>query len=108
MENKETKQPTHTQGEWKFVHTNIHPEEKNEFHSVIQLPKFAISLINTNIISKEETEANTRRIVKCVNMHDELVKALKECFVFVQSKTAKDIRKMEQNMYLLLKQAELE
>lgn len=57
-----------TKGKWKFVHTNQHQTEKNEWHSVVQIPKIAISITNTKFLSKQETEANALLISKAPEM----------------------------------------
>lgn len=49
-----------TKGKGFFVETHQHPTEKDEYHSVIQMDKFAISIVNTKCISIEETEANAK------------------------------------------------
>ena len=61
-----------TQGKWEFVHTEQHPTVENEWHSVVEMPKIAISITNTKFTSKEETEANAKAIAAVPDMIESL------------------------------------
>lgn len=98
-------QINHTQGEWKISSTGFSKDEKryitNHENDIVA------HAYGDNI---EESEANAERIVKAVNMHDELVKELvraKQRIVFLEGFTEgkadpTDLNKINQ----LLKQAE--
>lgn len=43
----------------------------------------AICIVEGNATSQEVTEANARRIVQCVNAHDDLLAACRECLAVV-------------------------
>lgn len=65
------KQPQHTQGEWNVNYTADSVSDLAIFSNGCQIA------IIEQLVSQEETKANAQRIVKAVNMHDELVEALK-------------------------------
>lgn len=63
-----------TKGEWEYVDTHQHPTEENEYHSIIQLKNFAISITNVKCISIYETEANAKLISCAPEMLQMLIK----------------------------------
>lgn len=74
-----TTQPQHTQGEWKQTIINsdvIEITPKDDWKVIARLTTFDPSR-DKSIQTFEQIEANAQRIVKAVNMHDELVKELK-------------------------------
>lgn len=72
---KKENKPQHTQGEWKFFKDpNGAVYTKNKIKCKCATVAFCVR-IN---VSDKEAEANAKRIVKAVNMHDELVSALKK------------------------------
>lgn len=68
----------HTKGEWiyvpfenadgKFIYARIQTKEKSVAFANVYLDHH---------IGKQEAEANAKRIVKAVNMHDELIECIK-------------------------------
>ena len=95
--------PTHTQGEWKII-TTISGELK--IYSIKDDGRYDHCLATVHEL-RDETPFNAQRIVKCVNMHDELVEVLKSLRAYEmgeESWEAKDEKKLKQ----LLKQAEQE
>jgi len=71
-----------TTGKWEFVHTNQHPTEEKEWHSVVQMPKIAISITNTKFLSKEESKANAKLIAcapEMLEMLKDILETIREC-----------------------------
>jgi hypothetical protein len=60
-----------TKGKSEFVHTEQHPKEENEWHSVVQMPKTAISITSTKFLSKKESESNGKLIADAFNTINE-------------------------------------
>lgn len=86
-----------TKGKWEFVHTNQHPTEEKEWHSVVQMPKIAISITNTKLLSKEESKANAK-IIACapemLEMLEDILTALRgENFIVTASEIEQLIKK---------------
>jgi len=113
-----TKQPQHTQGEWRIV-TGLQKAGDLCIHvkgkQICDFPQYNSTLEdNENQRAKlQEAEANACRIVKAVNMHDELVSKLKQiqavgnCKYHGTDSTIAQIFDTEfKNLDSLLKQAE--
>lgn len=91
--NKGEERITHTQGELSYHRY----QPTNEL--IIQLGEKVIATMD----GSGKNEANARRIVKCVNMHDELIEFVKKC------KGLNILRQLptwEKQMNYLLEQAE--
>jgi hypothetical protein len=87
-------QPMHTKGELKVgrkLHIQVNPEN----------PLHTINICHV-MGGDEEAAANAARIVKCWNMHDELVEALKLALANLRT-DARSTKDVIQNM---IKQAE--
>ena len=70
---KPIKQEQHTKGEWK--------QDPNDWHHIVNERGETITQVYEHYMTKmeaHEPRANAQRIVKAVNMHDELVNQLKE------------------------------
>lgn len=65
---------------WEYVHTEQHPTEENEWHAVIQMPDYAVSIVNTKCVSKEEIASKVRAMAKT----PEMIKELKENLKFLE------------------------
>src|SRR6185436_10276823 len=78
MKNNEKVKSRHTQGQWESItwHKDNNPRFSSTDISVRAIG--AIMQINHLNIPDYEAEANGKRIVKCVNMHDELIATLAE------------------------------
>ena len=92
--NTEVKQDAislHTKGEWKLITDTCGNKviaSKDGTTTIMQLSGWTwqtkngqpyFDATNTTGVSDQEAQANAARIVKCVNAHDELVKALQRC-----------------------------
>lgn len=80
----QTQQPEHTKGEWRIEEKSFAIADTGDYDGAIdvlaegqELPIVRIDY-NVHFRSDEENMANAQRIVKAVNMHDELVKTLKQ------------------------------
>ena len=81
----------HTKGEWKAFQ-NISSETKQpikgwhingpDWVSMVQVSE-RYSNIADDPNTKAEAKANALHIVKCVNMHDELIDAIKEFYEYI-------------------------
>lgn len=96
----------HTPGQWEVRDNNIYPKSETPN---ISLSNIAIVVrrnfeLGTDGKHKKdfEMEANAKRIVKCVNMHDELTDALHLVFKQAKGLPLKTINKIVE----LLKQSE--
>lgn len=115
MKKNEPKKFQHTKGEWKYVEgingDYIRTDEDTRKGSYIASLRADDGSCYDGLTS-EETRANGRRIVKCVNMHDELVAQIKKDVADLQyigegNLTNYEIRKLER-LSNLLKKAEQE
>lgn len=71
-------QPQHTQGEWSFYLDGIYDSKGEMIASTMKDKDHYLKERNENI-------ANAQRIVKAVNMYDELIDSLKAIKAFVNS-----------------------
>lgn len=93
---KNNNQPQHTQGEWKI----------NQMGN-IDCGEMRICNMPSITGKEEEIKANAQLILRAVNMHDELIAAVKDCYLEVIHKAESNLTpelccKLDQ----LLKQAE--
>ena len=72
-------QPTYTRGEWKVI--NDYEGKEDNFVVKIVSDKKTICILNNHPL---EITANAQRIVKAVNMHDELISKLKALLHYVE------------------------
>lgn len=102
------KKSNHTQGEWKADETNIYLNNPEMEIMIATCQKDDNARFTENFT---EAEANAQRIVKCVSMHDALVKALNNLLQIVEGEYPED-QLADKNQYNiqpirdLLKQAE--
>lgn len=102
----------HTQGEWKLsglVMTNdkteIHTEDR--VHCQFIDSKFAITKPALAFgATKEEAEANAQRIVKCVNLHDDLIHTIRRLIGSINMTDSQIKEREVSRAFELLNQAE--
>lgn len=84
MENNENK-PKHTQGEWRVT-----TDGEANFFGIATEKGWLMRIQQNGEMQVVEQIANAERIVKCVNMHNELIQAIKDlvehCNVMPNSK----------------------
>ena len=107
MEKTTTTKPFHTQGEIGIVERKDRPQSIY-IVNLIGVQLFAINFGANEALfsSRQETMEFAKRIVKCVNIHDELINLLKS-FELRISGSGLGFTESEINKLKLLKQAEV-
>lgn len=102
MESSETKQSAHTQGQWAIF-------ERDHEHFVMTTTSTGRPLLTICKCNEQYAE----RIVKCVNIHDELVEGIKQIIAYANQRgkgtpLPRILNRMKDKAIELLEQAEQE